>query len=138
MNLKLITNQEETPIKIARLIIGIVSIVLFVIIIFQSCATGVVNALESNQTDTSGGVGVMLSILILIAGIVGIATRKSKGGSITAGIFYFIAASIGFANQGTFGDLIVWTVLSLIFGFVFVLGGILMKNEKAASTLIKT
>ncbi|MDR0875822.1 MAG: hypothetical protein LBN12_06395 [Clostridiales Family XIII bacterium] len=115
--------------KTAKLIIGIVSIVVFVIVMFQSCATGVVNALESNATDASGGGGAVLGIIMLIAGIVGIATRNSKGGGITAGIFYLIGALIGFASLGTYGDLVVWSVISLIFAIVFIVGSVTMKNQ---------
>ena len=121
--------------KTAKLIIGIISIVLFLVIIFQSCAVGVVNVIESNADDTSGSAGVLLAFMMLIAGIVGIASRKSKGGGITAGVFYIISALIGFANLGTFGDLIAWSVLSLAFGVVFIVGSCRMKrNEKNPNT----
>ena len=119
--------------KTAKLIIGIISIVLFMIITFQSCATGVVNALESNNEDISGSAGLLLAIAMLIAGIIGVAARKSKGGSITAGAFYILGAIIGFANLGTFGDLIVWSVLALIFGLVFILGTLFIKEKVAAA-----
>ncbi|MCL2697676.1 MAG: hypothetical protein FWE74_06315 [Oscillospiraceae bacterium] len=112
--------------KNAKLIIGIISMVLFSVIMFQSCAVGVVNALEDNAEDTSGGAGSILAILILIAGIVGVVTRKSKGGGITAGVFYILAAVLGFANLGTFSDLVVWSVIALIFGIVFIAGSIKM------------
>ena len=121
--------------KNAKLVIGIISIVSFIIIMFQSCATGVVNAVEGNTGDLSGSAGAMLAFAMLIAGIIGIAARNSKGGGITAGVFYAIAALIGFANLGTFGDLVVWSVVSLAFGIVFIFGSIKMKrNEKAQNT----
>ena len=120
--------------KTAKLIIGIISIVLFMIIMFQSCATGVVNALDNNSEDISGSAGLLLAIAMLIAGIIGIAARKSKGGSITAGAFYIFGAIIGFANLGTFGDLIVWSVLALLFGLFFILGTLLIKEKVVAVT----
>lgn len=43
--------------KIWRLISGILSMVSFLIITFQSCATGVVNVLEDNNHDTSDVAG---------------------------------------------------------------------------------
>jgi len=72
---------------------------------------------------------------MLIAGIVGIAARKSKGGSITAGAFYIFGAIIGFANLGTFGDLIVWSVIALLFGLFFILGTLLIKEKAIAVTI---
>ena len=119
--------------KTAKLVIGIISIVLFVVIMFQSCATGVVNVISNETSDTSGGAGVLLALAMLIAGIIGIAARSSKGGGITAGVFYIVAALVGFANLGTFGDLAVWSVLALIFGAVFVLGSLFSKKQPATS-----
>ena len=118
--------------KTAKLIIGIISIVLFIIIMFQSCATGVVNALEGSD-DVSGSAGVLLAFSMLIAGIIGVAARKSKGGGITAGVFYVVASLIGFANLGTFGDLVIWSVVSLAFGIVFIIGSVRLKNAKKES-----
>jgi hypothetical protein len=113
--------------KTVKLIVSIVSMVVFIIVVFQSCATGVVNVLEGSD-DVSGSAGMLLAFAMLIGGIVGIATRKSKGGGITAGAFYLIGAIIGFANLGTFGDLIVWSVLALVFGLLFIVGSIMMKK----------
>jgi hypothetical protein len=125
--------------KTTKLIIGIVSIALFMILIFQSCAAGVANAMNSNVTDSSGGGGVFLAFAMLIAGVVGIATRKSRGGGITAGALYIIGAIIGFANLGTYGDLVVWSVVSAVFGVVFLIGSILMpKSQKTANDNTKT
>ena len=118
--------------KTAKLIIGIISIVLFIIIMFQSCATGVVNVLESND-DLSGSAGMLLAFAMLIAGIIGVVARKSRGGSITAGVFYVVAALIGFANLGTFGDLVIWSVVSLAFGIVFIIGSLKKTESKVVS-----
>lgn len=114
--------------KTAKTIIGIISIVLFVLIMFQSCATGVGNALNENTTDTSGGGGMFVAFLILIAGLVGVATRNSKGGGIAAGIFYLAAALVGFMNLGTFADLMVWSIMSVVFGVIFIVGSLAMKK----------
>ena len=65
--------------KTTRLVIGIISMVLFVLIALQSCVAGVGNALEQ-AGETSGSSGLFLAVFMLIAGIVGVAARKSKGG----------------------------------------------------------
>jgi hypothetical protein len=115
--------------KTAKLIIGIVSIVLFAIIIFQSCAAGLVNAVSENTSDASGSAGALLGFSMLIAGIIGVAARNTKGGSITAGIFYLVSALVGFANLGTFGDLVVWSVVAAAFGAVFLVSGFTMPKK---------
>lgn len=113
--------------KTTRLIIGIVSIVLFFVIVFQSCAAGIGNTLAENG-ESSGTAGFLLALCMLIAGIVGISTKKSKGGSITSGCFYALGGIIGIANVGSYADLQVWSVLSFIFAIVFILTGILQKE----------
>ena len=73
--------------KTAKLVIGIISIVLFGLILFQSCAAGIGNSLEGNG-ETSGSSGVFLALCMLIAGIVGIATRKGIAGGFVSGGFF--------------------------------------------------
>lgn len=100
-------------------IIGIISIVLFLFVTFQSCAAGLGNAL-SNNNEASGSAGLILAICMLIAGIIAIISKTSKGMTITAIIFYLLAFVIGIANVGTFKDLQVWSILNLIFGALLV------------------
>lgn len=105
--------------KTAKLTIGIVSIVLAMIVLFQSCAAGIGSALANNANDTSGGTGMFVAILLIIAGIVGIAARASKGGTIAATIIYVISGIVGVASNGIFKDLIVWGIISFVFAVVF-------------------
>ena len=69
--------------KTWKLVSGILSTVLFLVVMFQSCAAGVVDAIQG-QGGTSGGAGMLTGILMLAGGIVSIATRKAvgKGGEI--------------------------------------------------------
>ncbi|MCY1715229.1 hypothetical protein [Caproiciproducens galactitolivorans] len=106
--------------KTAKLVIGIVSIVLSVFVLFQSCAAGIGNAIANNG-ETSGSSGLFVAICLLIAGIVGIAARTAKGGAIASGIVYALGGLIGASNVGTYKDLAIWSVLSFIFAVVFIL-----------------
>jgi len=116
--------------KTTKLVVGIISIILFVIITLQSCAAGLGNALEGNG-EVSGTAGVLLAFLMLIAGIVGISTRNSRGGGITAGVFYAIGGIIAIANAGTYyADLKIWAVISFIFAAIFLLGGFFPKKQQ--------
>lgn len=98
-----------------KLVSGIISIVLFVFVMFQSCAAGLVNAVEANG-GTSGSVGVFVGLLMLAGGIVSIATRSSEknGGNIALIILFGLAALSGFAGYGNYGDLVIWSVWCLI------------------------
>jgi len=115
--------------KTTKLILGIISIVLFLVIALQSCAAGLGNALTDNG-EVSGSAGLLLAICMLIAGIIGIATKnaRGKGGSFTAGGFYIVGAIIAAANIGTYSDLTIWAVISAAFGIVFILGTALNKK----------
>lgn len=95
--------------KIWKLVSGILSIVLVLFVLFQSCAAGLGNALEANG-EVGGSAGVLLAILMLAGGIVSIATRNSvkKGGSIALIVLFGIAAVTGFAGAGSYGDLYIW------------------------------
>ena len=57
--------------KTGRLVVGIISIVLFVLVSFQSCAAGISNTLSANGA-TSGTSGFILAVFMLTAGLVGI------------------------------------------------------------------
>lgn len=95
--------------KVWKLVSGIISIILFVIVTFQSCAAGLVNALEENG-ESSGTAGVIVAVLMLTGGIVSIATRKAvgKGGNIALIVLFGLAAAIGFTGAGSYGDLVIW------------------------------
>lgn len=112
--------------KTARLVIGIISIVLFALVSLQSCAAGVGNALADNG-EVSGSAGFILAVCMLVAGIVGIAARKSKTGSIVSGGFYAFGGLIGITNVGSYADLQIWSILSFIFAAVFIITGIRQK-----------
>lgn len=118
--------------KTWKLVSGILSIVFFFIVCFQSCGTGIVNAIDGNNADTSGAAGMILAFCLLVAGIVSLATRSGKGngGNICLIIFYGFGALIGFVNLGTFGDLVVWSWWSTICAALAVLSIVLNKKNK--------
>ena len=96
--------------KTWRLVSGILSIVLSALVLFQSCAAGMLNALEGNgNVDGSGGM--FVAIMLLVGGIVSIATRNSEsGGHKSVMILYSLGAVIGFVMAGGyFKDLYVWS-----------------------------
>lgn len=115
------------------MVIGIISIILFVLIGLQSCVAGVGNALEG-AGETSGSAGVIVALFMLIAGIVGVAGRKSKGATITSACFYAVGGLVGISNVGTYSDLKVWSVLSFIFAGIFIVTVIFDKKPKKETT----
>lgn len=120
--------------KTTKLVIGIISIVLSLIVFFQSCAAGIGTALGDNPSDTSGGAGLFVAILMLVAGIVAVAARKSKGGAIAASVIYIIAGIIGVSSSGIYADLVIWGVLNLIFSAVFIVSIFVQKYDNSNKT----
>lgn len=102
--------------KKTKLILGIITIVLSCVVLFQSCAAGAVNSLSENG-ESSGSAGAIVALLMLSGAITMIVSHKStaKGGSIAGIIIFGIAALLGFSNAGSvFKDLIVWASFCVI------------------------
>lgn len=115
--------------KTWKLVSGILSIVLFIVVTFQSCAAGLVNAIEDNG-QSSGSGGIIVAIMMLSGGIVSVATRKSegKGGNIALIVLFGIGALVGFALAGNFADLNIWAAWCLINAALAVIA--LVKRKK--------
>ena len=73
----------EKKMKTWKLVSGILSIVICLFVLFQSCAAGLSNTMQGNG-ELGGTAGLIVAIMLLAGGIVSIATRKSsgKGGNI--------------------------------------------------------
>lgn len=111
-----------------KLVSGILSIVLFVFVSFQSCAAGVSNALQENG-EVGGSAGVIVAIMLLAGGIVSIATRNgSKGGNIALIVLFGIGTIFGFLLAGSYGDLYIWATWCLICVVLAIVS--LVKNKK--------
>ncbi|MBO0474003.1 hypothetical protein JZO86_09855 [Enterococcus ureasiticus] len=105
--------------KTAKLVIGIISIILSLFVLFQSCVAGLANTMYNNG-EVGGSVGMILAFCLLVAGIVAIATRSSPGnGGFVAAGFYIAGGIIAFLLAGGYGDFYIWSVLSIIFGAIF-------------------
>lgn len=130
------TKNNESRWATGKLIIGIVSIVLFFVVMMQSCAAGISNALESNG-EASGSFGFISAILFLIAGIVGVCVRK-KGlaAQITTCVFYYLVFFMAAVGSGSYSDLKVWGVIAFIFGAVFLFSAIYTKKGYIISGIV--
>ena len=103
--------------KTSKLVVGIISIVLSILVAFQSCAAGLSNALESNG-EVSGSAGILLALSFLIAGIVAIFKRNGVKGGYVSTAFYVVFGLIALLLAGSYADLTIWAVLSIIFGVI--------------------
>ena len=134
-------NQDFEPNKgkwaRARMIIGILSIVLFLIIAFQSCAAGASNML-SNSGELSGSAGLLTAICFFVGGLVGLLTRNSqkKGGPIASCVFYWFSFFLSRMFSGSFTDLRIWGVLGFLFGTVFLIAAMKTKKKTIIASVI--
>ena len=122
-----IIHKGDTKMKVWKLVSGILSIVLFVLVAFQSCAVGVSNTIMESE-EVSGSAGIIVAILMLAGGIVSIATRNAagKGGNIALIVLFGLAALIGFTNYGSVSDLAIWSgwcVINAILAIVAIVTG---------------
>lgn len=115
--------------KTWKLVSGILSMVLFIVVAFQSCAAGIGNAIADNG-ESSGSGGILVAIMMLSGGIVSVATRKSegKGGNIALIVLFGIAALVGFVLAGSFADLNIWAAWCLI-NAILALVALIMGNK---------
>lgn len=111
--------KQSKGVTVTKLVIGIFSIILFVLVMLQACAVTSIGVFVSEETAAGGLIGVMVAFLMLAAGIVGITTRTKPRGGLVASAMWFIAAFMGFAASSVYGDMSVWGFLALVFGIVY-------------------
>ena len=113
----------------AKIIIGIISMVLFGIVIFQSCAAGLGNAL-SGSGEMSGTFGFVVAFNLLVSGIIAVVARKSvkKTPWIIATCLLWLNYIYSRFFSASFGDLIVWGFISFSFGTFYLLSAVRKKK----------
>ena len=118
--------------KVWKLVSGIFSIIFTLVILLHSFLAGVVNTVLNTafgSSETSGTAGIVIAVLLLIAGITSIAVRKreTKKAYTTLIVLFELAAMIGFVGSGNYSGLVIWGVWSFVcfvvaaFGMVKVL-----------------
>ena len=119
-----ISDIEEHKAKwvTAKLILGIISMVLFILITFQSCAAGLGNALLNNG-EISGSFGFLSALNLLISGIIAVAARKSnkKLPWIISAVLLFLNLFYAKVFGGSYSDLEIWGYISFAIGLFYLL-----------------
>lgn len=101
-------SSKDYPFAIWKLVSGILSLVLFIWVTFQSCALSVADSLQNNESSDAPG-GIIVALMLLAGGITSIAARKSvRGGNIALIVLFGFGALFGIGAHGVFEDLIVW------------------------------
>lgn len=120
-----------------RLVFGIILMVLFVVVALQSCMVGVGNAL-SNSGEISGSFGFLCALSMLIAGIIGVATRNShgKGGPVAACVFCWAVFFFSRIGAGSYADLRVWGFIGFFAGAFYLFAGVSTKKGNIIAAVI--
>lgn len=94
--------------KIWKLVSGILSIALSLLVLLQSCAAGISNSLQGNG-EVGGSAGLIVSILLLVGGIVSIVAKNGgKGLNVAIALILGFASILGFSMAGSYADLKIW------------------------------
>ncbi|MGM9615682.1 MAG: zinc-ribbon domain-containing protein [Oscillospiraceae bacterium] len=110
-----------------KLVSGIISIAFSMVLLFQSCALGVASVFAEN-TEYSASTGILVAIMMLVIGIVSIATRKNRGGNIALIVLSLLTVFVGFSGAGNFTDLIIWCWWIILIGTLAIVCLIRWKN----------
>lgn len=115
---------------IARTVLGILSIILFVMVMFQSCAAGLGNALSDNG-EVSGSAGFMCAVNLLVAGLIVLVARKTvkKAPMIIAAVLMYLNLFYSQVMAGSYKDLVIWGFLSFAFGIVYLFSALHTKKQ---------
>ena len=104
--------------KTAKIVMGIISIVLSVQIYFTAKSLRVLEIME-NTLDLGGTTGYWVAVLMFLLGIVTIVARSSRGGSAFCMFGYMLTGYLGITYNGIYEDLVFWGALCLFFAVLF-------------------
>jgi len=119
------TTELKPRFVTAKLIIGIISMVLFVIVAFQSCVAGLGNIFVDNG-ESSGAFGILVALNLLITGIIAVAARKSvsKVPWIIAAILLWLNYLFAKLFSGSYKDLVIWGFISFAIGVFYLFSSV--------------
>ena len=125
-----VNEGKSSGMPVAKLCLGIISIIISLLISLQACTLLVSNALvENGRTNASSGI--LLAFFLLIAGIIAIAARRSRGGAVAATILYGMAGCVGAVTSlDGYQDIAIWTALCAILWLIFFISIFAQNYEK--------
>ena len=122
--------EDKPKWVIGRTVLGILSIILFILVAMQSCAAGLGNALSDNG-EVGGSAGFLCAVNLLVAGLIVLVARKTvkKAPMIVAAVLMFLNLLYGMVLAGSYGDLQIWAILSFAFGLVYLFSALRKKKQ---------
>lgn len=122
--------EDKPKWVIGRTVLGILSIILFILVAMQSCAAGLGNALSDNG-EVGGSAGFLCAVNLLVAGLIVLVARKTvkKAPMIVAAVLMFLNLFYGMVMAGSYSDLQIWAILSFAFGLVYLFSALRTKKQ---------
>lgn len=121
----------DVNMKTTKLVLALISMFEFVIMVIQAFASGYYGEATGNMSHIyNAGGGLITSLFVLAGGIAGISTRKSKAGGIISGSIYLFGGFLGIFTTKSVNVFMYWSIMSIAFGTVFVLGSIFMEGKR--------
>lgn len=91
--------------------IGIITIILFFVVEFDSCAVNLANSFGSIK-KVDGTPGMILGLFMLAAGIISLCSKIYRGRIIASILFYCAAGVIGYCNINSYSEIKIWMLLN--------------------------
>lgn len=120
--------------KIAKLIISILSIVAFVVVVLETFFPSIISGLASLLPTLSPLAGIPVAVVFLIGGLIGLFAANSKLLGIIGCVLFLLSAVYGFLFL-IMGDpvLLIWACVSAVFGLFCLYEILFIKNRKIAA-----
>ena len=121
-------------VKRIKSIAGVLSVVVFIFIFFQSCTAEINKTYENDFLNAVSSPGTVLAFLILIGGMIGTIGKNSYICGFLGGAIYLGGAIFGLIKQSEVGENgLLWAGVALLFAIVFVIDAYLDMKKKAAA-----
>lgn len=117
----------------SKTVIGFVTLLITVVVFLQSCAASTTRIAEIDVADSSR-VGMVVALLLLVAGLEAISSGKNKGRTLFGAVLYVFAGALALTARSVYGYLVLWGVVSLIFALVLFCAVAVYRKEQAADT----
>lgn len=101
--------------KSVRFVLGMVTVVLFFAVLIQCVVIGNTYAME----QIGGPMGLLVTVLAVLAGIIAIIGQRSATGAVIVGIVFFAGAVLGMESGQVESILVVWGKVLLTLAAVF-------------------
>jgi uncharacterized membrane protein (UPF0136 family) len=120
--------------KTAKITIGILCMLLFIIMVLGACAFSLGGAFTDNDgMGSSSPIMIGMALLFLVAGIISVAGSKSKGASLAASIVFGLNAALGITNFKQYMDIGLWMIVAVFLALLYFIFFAVQKSQRRSA-----